>query len=94
MFRSCADVILPEDLTGIPKPPIKGGHPEQISLPRTEQVSRFMDYLSDVYTWCEQLDNSKKREFTHIPLLIYGLSRKATIDLRLIAADAKDAPLP
>ena len=92
MFRSCADVILPEDLTGIPKPPIKGGHPEQISLPRTEQVSRFMDYLSDVYTWFEQLDNSKKREFTHIPLLIYGLSRKATIDLRLIAADAKDDP--
>lgn len=92
MFRSCADVILPEDLTGIPKPPIKGGHPEQISLPRTEQVSRFMDYLSDVYTWFEQLDNSKKREFTHIPLLIYGLSRKATIDLRLIVADAKDDP--
>ena len=92
MFRSCADVILPEDLTGIPKPPIRGGHPEQISLPRTEQVSRFMDYLSDVYTWFEQLDNSKKREFTHIPLLIYGLSRKATIDLRLIAADAKDDP--
>ena len=92
MFRSCADVILPEDLTGIPKPPIKGGHPEQIRLPRTEQVSRFMDYLSDVYTWFEQLDNSKKREFTHIPLLIYGLSRKATIDLRLIAADAKDDP--
>ena len=51
-----------------------------------------MDYLSDVYTWFEQLDNSKKREFTHIPLLIYGLSRKATIDLRLIAADAKDDP--
>ena len=92
MFRSCADVILPEDLTGIPKPPIKGGHPEQISLPRTEQVSQFMDYLSDVYTWFEQLDNSKKREFTHIPLLIYGLSRKATIDLRLIAAGAKDDP--
>lgn len=92
MFRSCADVILPEDLTGIPKPPIKGRHPEQISLPRTELVSRFMDYLSDVYTWFEQLDNSKKREFTHIPLLIYGLSRKATIDLRLIAADAKDDP--
>ena len=92
MFRSCADVILPEDLSGIPKPPIKGGHPEQIRLPRTEQVSRFMDYLSDIYTWFDQLDNSEKREFTHIPLLIYGLSRKATIDLRLIAADAKDDP--
>lgn len=92
MFRSCADVILPEDLTGIPKPPIKGGHPEQISLPRTEQVSQFMNYLSDVYTWFEQLDHSKKKELTHIPLLIYGLSRKATIDLRLIAAGAKDDP--
>lgn len=92
MFRHCADVILPEDLTGIPKPPIKGGHPEQIKLPRTEQVSRFMEYLSDMYTWFEQLDNSKKREYTHIPLVIYGLSRKATIDLRLVAAEAKDDP--
>ena len=92
MFRSCADVILPEDLKGIPKPPIKGGHPEQIKLPRTPQVSSFMDYLADLYSWFEKLDNSEKKHFCHIPLMIYGFSRKATIDLRLVAENAVDDP--
>ncbi len=51
-----------------------------------------MEYLSDLYTWFEQLPGGEKKDFCHIPLLIYGLSRKATIDLRLIAADAQDDP--
>ncbi len=92
MFRSCSDVILTEDLTDIPKPPIKGGHPEHISIPRSENISKFMDYLGDVYRWFEHLDNSVKKQYSHIPLLIYGLSRKSTIDLRLIAANAADDP--
>lgn len=90
MFRSCADVILSEDLTDIPRPPIKGGAPEQVSIPRSENISKFMRYLGDTYMWFEQLNGDEKKQFTHIPLLIYGLSRKSTIDLRLVAVNAED----
>ena len=92
MFRSCADVILSEDLKDIPRPPIKGGHPEQLNLPRTETVTDFMRYLCDMYQWFEQLSSDKKKDWTHIPICIYTLSRKATLDMRMIAANAPDEP--
>jgi len=92
MFRTCADVILSEDLKDIPRPPIKGGHPAQVNLKRTGLVSDFMHYLSDTYSWFEQLSGEDKKEWTHIPICIYGLSRKSTIDMRLIAEKAPDDP--
>ena len=92
MFRSCADVILSEDLKDIPRPPIKGGHPEQVRIPRSDIISDFMDYLCDTYIWFEQLPGDEKRDWTHIPICIYTLSRKSTLDMRMIAADAPDDP--
>lgn len=90
MFRTVADVILSDDLTEIERPPIKGGHPEQINIPRSPVISRFMEYLCDEYEWYE--GNPDKRELSHIPLLIYGMSRKVTIDPRLIDHRFLDDP--
>ena len=53
MFRTVADVILAEDLTEVDRPPIKGGHPEQVNIPRSPTISKFMDYLCDEYEWYE-----------------------------------------
>ncbi len=90
MFRTVADVILAEDLTEVDRPPIKGGHPEQVNIPRSPTISKFMDYLCDEYEWYE--GHSDKRDLSHIPLLIYGLSRKVTIDPRLIDYRFHDDP--
>ena len=90
MFRSVADVILEEDLAGVERPPIKGGRPEQVNIPRSPVISRFMDYLCDLYEWYE--DHPDKRLLSHIPLLIYGMSRKVTIDPRLIDPRFQDDP--
>lgn len=90
MFRTVADVILDEDLTEVERPPMKGGRPEQINIRRSPVISRFMEYLCDLYEWFENSD--KKRELSHIPLLIYGMSRKATIDPRLIDHRFPDDP--
>ena len=90
MFRTVADVVLSEHLTEVERPPIKGGKPEQIQIPRSEIISRFMDYLCDLYEWFE--NSSDKRELSHIPLLIYGMSRKVTIDPRLIDHRFPDDP--
>lgn len=90
MFRTVADVILSDDLTGVERPPIKGGRPEQINIPRSSVIAGFMDYLCDEYEWFE--NNPDKRELSHIPLLIYGMSRKVTIDPRLIDHRFGDDP--
>ena len=92
MFRTCADVILSEDLQDIPRPPIKNGHPEQISIPRSALISDFMRYLCDTYMWFEQLDSDEKKMWSHIPICIYTLSRKSTLDMRMITAAAPDDP--
>lgn len=90
MFRTVADVVLSEHMTEVERPPIKGGKPEQISIPRSPIISRVMDYLCDLYEWFEDSDN--KRELSHIPLLIYGMSRKVTIDPRLLDHRFPDDP--
>ena len=90
MFRTVADVILADDLTEVERPPIKGGHPEQVNILRSPIISRFMEYLCDEYEWYE--GNPDKRELSHIPLLIYGMSRKVTIDPRLIDYRFHDDP--
>ena len=92
MFRSCADVILSSDLKDIPRPPIKGGHPEQVNIPRTGIITDFMRYLCDTYLWFEQLSSDDKKDWSHIPICIYTLSRKSTLDMRMIAANAPDDP--
>ena len=92
MFRSCADVILSSDLKNIPRPPIKGGHPEQVNIPRTDIITDFMRYLCDTYLWFEQLSGDDKKDWSHIPICIYTLSRKSTLDMRMIAANAPDDP--
>ncbi len=90
MFRTIADVIPSDDLTEVERPPIKGGHPEQVNIKRSPVISRFMEYLCDEYEWYE--NNPEKRELSHIPLLIYGMSRKVTIDPRLIDHRFHDDP--
>ncbi len=90
MFRTIADVILSDDLEEVERPPIKGGHPEQVRIRRSEVISQFMNYLCALYEWYE--NSSDKRELSHVPLLIYGMSRKVTIDPRLIDHRFEDDP--
>ena len=90
MFRTVADVILSEDLKDVKRPPIKGGAAQNINISRSVNISKYMEYLSDLYKWFEGL--SDKKEYSHIPLIIYGQSRKATIDMRLIDSRLADDP--
>jgi len=51
-----------------------------------------MEYLTDLYKWYEGLPQGKKKDYCHIPLVIYGQSRKSTIDMRLINPAFQDDP--
>ena len=77
MFRTVADVILSEDLTEVERPPIKGGHPEQVNIKRCPVISRFMEYLCDEYEWYES--NPDKRELSQYTAVDLRHERKVTI---------------
>ena len=91
-FGAVADVVLPEQLKGVKRPPIKGGKPQNVVVPRSEMLGKLMNYLVDTYSWYEGLSGSEKRENSHIPLVIYTQAKKASIDLRLIDSSMPDDP--
>jgi len=84
MFQEAADVILPEDLKDVPRPAIQGGTPQTIKLDRTPNLEEYTQFLGELYEWFENLSGKEKKENSHIPLVIFGLGRKSTVDMRLV----------
>lgn len=89
LFRSAADVVDPDTLN-IPKPALEGGAPKTITLPQTEQVKEYMQYLIRRYEAWNALSGREKRELSHEPLVINGLAKKAALDMRLINPSLPD----
>lgn len=89
LFRSAADVVDPDALH-IPKPALEGGAPTTLTLPQTEQVRKFMQYLIRRYEAWNALTGREKRENSAEPLVINGLAKKAALDMRLIDPDLPD----
>ena len=91
LFRSAADVVDPDSLH-IPKPALAGGAPRTITLPQTEQVQHYMQYLIRRYEAWNAMTGREKRENSSEPLVINGLARKAALDMRLINPQFLDDP--
>jgi N12 class adenine-specific DNA methylase len=91
LVRSAGDVVDPDSLH-IPKPALEGGAPRTITLPQTEQVSKYMQYLIRRYEAWNALTGREKREQSSEPLVINGLAKKAALDMRLIDPGFSDDP--
>lgn len=91
LFRSAADVVDPDSLH-IPKPALEGGAPRTITLPQTEEVKSFMQYLIRRYEAWNTLSGREKREKSSEPLVINGLAKKAALDMRLVSPESPDDP--
>lgn len=95
-WRSGADVyVLNRDdfkSLGMDVPEVKGGGPREIVIPRSEAVTKFVEFIRDWRLWWENLDGEQKAELSYVPILQYGLARKAAIDLRLVNPNLPDDP--
>ncbi|HVT90642.1 MAG TPA: helicase-related protein [Tepidisphaeraceae bacterium] len=91
LFRSAADVVDP-DLLHIPKPALEGGAPRTITMPQTEQVQQYMQYLIRRYEAWNAMTGREKRENSSEPLVINGLAKKAALDMRLVNPELSDDP--
>ena len=91
LFRSAADVVDPDSMH-IPKPALEGGAPRTITMPQTEQVKEYMQYLIRRYEAWNALTGREKREQSSEPLVINGLAKKAALDMRLIDPALPDDP--
>jgi N12 class adenine-specific DNA methylase/adenine-specific DNA methylase len=91
LFRSAADVVDTDSLL-IPKPALDGGAPRTITMPQTEQVREYMQYLIRRYEAWNALTGREKREQSSEPLVINGLAKKAALDMRLVDPALPDDP--
>jgi N12 class adenine-specific DNA methylase len=91
MWRTAADIVLPEDVE-VKRPKIKSGKPIDLQLERPQELARFIEWIKSEREAWDSLPGKEKREQSHVPLVLFGLARKAAIDLRLVDPAMPDLP--
>jgi N12 class adenine-specific DNA methylase len=80
MFRSFADVQT-ADMLKLPRPDIKGGKPQVIAAPASDELKAFIETLTKR---AEKLRNGRVDPRVDNMLKITGEGRKAALDMRLV----------
>ena len=86
------DIVLPEDLKGVKRPKIKGGEPTYVVSKPSSQLKKFMNLLKKLYEAFDAASPRERAKYSAIPLTVFGVSRKASIDMRLINENNADDP--
>jgi len=92
MWKATADVVLPEEIVLKNLPSIKGGAPRIVDVPKTPELTEFIEQLKGMLEQYAQMSGQEKRQNRHIHLLVHGLARKASIDMRMINPNLADQP--
>ncbi|GAA4462345.1 hypothetical protein GCM10023189_38880 [Nibrella saemangeumensis] len=94
IYRSHVDVILNEDVIEFQQnqtlPKLLNEEYTRIQLPQTEGVQAELERIRATLKWYEHLSGDEKKKNMHIPLVMFGQARKATLDLRLLSAANPD----
>jgi N12 class adenine-specific DNA methylase len=91
MWRTAADVQLTR-AAGLKLPDIEGGKPTFVTVERTPSLNRFIDQIRDAREAWENLPGKEKRAQRHVPLVLFGLAKKAAVDMRLVSSAYEDHP--
>ncbi|MBW2094199.1 MAG: DEAD/DEAH box helicase family protein [Deltaproteobacteria bacterium] len=86
MFFSGADVRLTKD-AGLNLPKVEGGKPTPVVTEKSPELSAVINQIVQRWRAWENLGGREKARQRHVPLQLYGLAKKAAIDLRLIDPD-------
>jgi N12 class adenine-specific DNA methylase len=83
MFFSGADVKLTKDAK-LKLPKIRNGKPTVIVTEKSPDLTAYIKDIIDRWKAYENLTGLEKRKNRHVPLVLYGLAKKASVDLRLV----------
>lgn len=97
IWKRIAHVVLTEDVLGLREgvgtPRLDGGKPTDRMLDQTPALRKVMGSIRNILEDYEKMTPKEKRENSHIPLVMFGLAKRAAIDVRLINPDLPDEPL-
>jgi N12 class adenine-specific DNA methylase/predicted RNA methylase len=83
MFFSGADVKLTKD-ANLKLPKIRNGKPTVIVTEKSPDLTAYIKDIIDRWKAWENLTGLEKRKNRHVPIVLYGLAKKASVDLRLV----------
>ena len=96
IWKQIAHVVLTEDVPslreGVGTPRLEGGKPTDMMLDQTPALRKVMRSIRDTLERFDTMPAKQKRENSHIPLVMFGLAKRAAIDVRLINPDLPDEP--
>lgn len=87
-WRQIAHSVLTEEVStlkeGVGTPRVEGGKPSDVMLEQTAPLKSVMKAIKNKLEWFANLSGAEKKENTHIPLVMFGLAKRAAIDVRLV----------
>lgn len=94
IWSTVADTVLTREAGGVSDkiPQMEGGKAQDIFLPQTRALRSIMKFVKDELKRYEDMTGKKKKENSHIPLVMYGIAKAAAVDARLVQSDAEDDP--
>lgn len=73
-------------------PVMETGKAQDIFLPQTKGLRRIMKFVKAELEKFEQMSGKEKKEHSSIPLVMFGIAKRAAIDPRLVDNNAEDEP--
>ena len=91
-WRTVADVVTPEEINLPGLPALKNGKVEAVVVKQSAEVKRYVLQLRAELAAFEAMSGKEKRDNSHIPLVVFGRAKKASLDMRMIDPSLPDEP--
>ena len=95
-WKQISHTVLTEEIeslkAGVGTPHLKGGKPTDIFLKQGNALKGVMKGIKERIIEFDNMTGKKKKENSHIPLVMFGLAKRAAIDVRLIDHTMPDDP--
>lgn len=93
-WRQVAHTVLTEEVAtlkeGVGTPRVEGGKPTDVMLEQTAPLKSVMKAIKNKLEWFDRLSGKEKKEVSYIPLVMFGLAKRAAIDVRLVDPNLPD----
>ena len=94
IWSTVADTVLAKDMPSVAEklPEKENGKDQDVFLPQTQSLIGIMRAVRKKLEEFEKMSGAEKRANSSVPLVMYGLAKRAAIDPRLVDAGAMDEP--
>lgn len=95
IWSQVADTVLTKEVGEVKSrvPEKEGGKDQDVFLPQSPSLISIMAAVRAELERFENMTGKEKKENSSIPLTMYGITKRAAIDPRLVNPDAPDEPL-